>query len=51
MGKLNPGLKAYLDKQKKNKKKKPVKKMGGGANMMKKPMRAKMGRMMNGNKK
>ena len=28
MGKLNPGLKAFLDKKKKNKK--PVKKMGGG---------------------
>ena len=28
-----------------------VKKMGGGANMMKKPMRAKMGKMMNGKKR
>lgn len=46
MGKLNPGLKAFLDK-----KKKPVKKMGGGANMMKKPMKAKMGKMVNGKKK
>ena len=49
MGKLNPGLKAFLDKKKKNKK--PVKKMGGGANMMKKPVKAKMGKMMNGKKK
>ena len=49
MGKLNPGLKAFLDKKKKNKK--PVKKMGGGANMMKKPMKAKMGKMVNGKKK
>jgi len=41
MGKMNAGLKAFLDK----KNKKTVKKMGGGA-MMKKPVKAKMGKSM-----
>jgi len=46
MKKMNPGLKAFLDK-----KKKPVKKMMGGANMMKKPVKAMMGKSMKTKKK
>ena len=47
MKKMNPGLKAFLDK----KKTKPVKKMMGGANMMKKPVKAMMGKSMKTKKK